>query len=283
MFRKFTVSILFLSLLLTSGFSFSQELDTLNNANLDSLQNIKLDSLHFKTYVVQSDSDVVAEVNRNALLIDMIHSNGEIAVKTSSIDESGSIEIKVKRKDDVWYKISGSIAVFSKDAFWGHFNRKNFIYVNNLNETVIEGRTTDTNIGYITRIRCSFDDIQNVMSGTCFICVGEQDKVVSEDDPSFYLITVKSDNKYKKYWIRKDDYTVTKYIQYDDKNNVYLTVEYSNFYKISNSSYAKKIVIERPAKREKLSLYLTEVSLNQNNLNFRVDIPSDFRRIKWLK
>jgi hypothetical protein len=283
MLRKFTVSILFLSLLLTSGFSFSQELDTLHNPNLDSLQNIKLDSLHFKTYVVQSDSDVVAVVNRNALLIDMIHSNGEIAVKTSSIDESGSIEIKVKRKDDVWYKISGSIAVFSKDAFWGHFNRKNFIYVNNLNETVIEGKTNDTNIGYITRIRCSFDDIQNVMSGTCYICVTEKDIVVSENDPTFYLITIKSENKSKKYWIRKDDYTVTKYVQYDDKNDIYLTVEYSNFYKTSNSAYAKRIVIQRPAKREKLSLFLTEVSLNQNNLIFTVDVPSDFRKIKWLK
>ena len=283
MIRKFTVSIIFLALILTSNFSFSQELDSLQNKNYDSLSINNLDSLQHKVYIVQGDSDIIAQVNSKTLLVDLIHSEGEIAVKTPSIDESGSIEIKIKRMDDVWYKISGSFAFISKDAFWGHFHRKNFIFVNNLNETVIEGRSSDTNIGYITRIRCSFDDIQNVMSGTCFITVDEQDAVSSEDDPTFHLITVKSENNSKKYWIRKDDYTVSKYIQYDNKNDVYLTVDFSDFYKTSSSAYAKKIVIQRPTKREKMSLFLTEVLLNQNNLNIRVDIPSDFRKIKWLK
>ena len=92
------------------------------------------------------------------------------------------------------------------------------------------------------------------MSGTCFITVDEQDAVSSEDDPTFHLITVKSENNSKKYWIRKDDYTVSKYIQYDNKNDVYLTVDFSDFYKTSSSAYAKKIVIQRPTKREKMSL-----------------------------
>jgi hypothetical protein len=269
MINTITFSILFLSFIIISNISYPQNLD----------------SLIGKKYIVQNDSDVIAEVNYRTLLIDLIYTKGEISVKTPSIDQSGSIEIKVRRKDDVWYKISGSFAFISKDAFWGHFNRKNFIYVNNLNDptTVIEGRTTDTNIGYITRIRCSFDDIQNVMSGTCFICVGEQDTVISENDPNLYLITVKSGNKSKKYWINKDDYTVTKYVQYDNKNDVYLIVEYSNFFKTINSAYAKKIVIQRPSKREKMTLYLTEVSLNQNNLNFRVEIPSDSKKINWFK
>ncbi len=283
MISKFTVSIIFLALILPSNFSFSQELDSLQNKNYDSLSINNLDSLQHKLYLVQGDSDIIAQVNSMALLVNLIHSQGEIVVKTPSLDESGSIEIKIKRMDDVWYKISGSFAFISKDAFWGHFHRKNFIFVNNLNETVIEGRSSDTNIGYIIRIRCSFDDIQNVMSGTCFIPVDEQNTVTSEDDPTYNLITVKSEKKSIKYWIRKDDYTVTKYVQYDTKNEVYLTVDFSDFYKTSSSAYAKKIVIQRPSKREKMSLFLTEVLLNQNNLNFRVDIPSDFRKIKWLK
>lgn len=230
---------------------------------------------------VFNDSDIIANVNKNALLIDLMHSEGELSIKTPTLDESGSIEIKVKKQNDVWYRIYGSVAFISKDAFLGHFTRKNFVYVNNMNETVIEGRTTDTNIGYITRIRCSFDDIMNVMSGTCFIPVLEQDSVYSEDDPAFYLISIKSQNKLKKYWIRKEDYFVTKYIQYDEKNNIYLIVEFSNFFKTSNSAYAKKIVIQRPSKKEKMSLFLTEVLLNQNNLNLNLERPSGYRKIKW--
>ena len=233
--------------------------------------------------IILNDSDVIAEVNNRALLIDLMHIDGEVTIKTSSMDESGSIEIKVKKQDDIWYRIHGSFAFISKDAFIGYFTRKNFVFVNNLNETIIEGKTTDTNIGYITRIRCSFDDIMNVMSGTCFIPVSEQDTVSSEDDPTFFLISVKSENKTKKYWVRKDDYTVTKYLQYYNKNDIYLSVEYFNYYKTSNSAYAKKIVIQRPAKREKMSLFFTEVLFNQNNLSFRVERPSDYRKINWFK
>jgi hypothetical protein len=119
------------------------------------------------------------------------------------------------------------------------------------------------------------------MSGTCFIPVLEQDSVYSEEDPAFYLISVKSQNKLKKYWIRKEDYLVTKYIQYDEKNNIYLIVEYSNYFKTYNSAYAKKIVIQRPSKKEKMSLFLTGILLNQNNLNFNLEMPSGYRKIKW--
>jgi|WetSurMetagenome_2_1015567.scaffolds.fasta_scaffold25685_4 hypothetical protein len=254
--------VIFVFLLLVPKIVSSQtylSLDTINNENKDSI--------------------LIEEINKRSILIDKIHSEGELAIKTPSMDETGSIEIKEKKLDDVWYRIYGSFAIFSKDAFIGHFSRKNFIYVNNMNETVITGKTTDTNIGYITRIRCSFDDIMNVMSGTCYIPVNEQDTISSEDDGS--VIVIKSGEKTKKYWVSMSDYTVTKYIQYDEKNDVYLSVEFSNFVKAGNSNYAKRIVIQRPAKREKLTLALTEVNLNQGNLSFYVEVPSDYRKIRW--
>jgi len=323
------------------------------------------DTLNF----TNPDSVLIAEVNYRSLQINMIHSEGELAIRTPSMDESGSIEIKAKKLDDLWYRIHGSFAVFSKDAFIGHFNRKNFIYVNNLNETIITGKTNDTNIGYITRIKCCFDDIMNVMTGTCHIALSERDDISSETDGSETVITVKSyggkdlkdtlilakemlengrteelvnslnefirmleeplkknileqtkgldlieraklliddsardksmissliesvdslgragiltSEKIRKYWINRNEYLVTKYIQYNDKKEVYLSVEFFNFVNTAGASYAKKIIIQRPAKREKLTLILTSVRLNQSNLSFRVELPSDYRRVKW--
>ncbi|MGH2574444.1 MAG: hypothetical protein ACRDFC_01960 [Ignavibacteria bacterium] len=50
-------------------------------------------------------SDIIKEVNRRSAGIDLINSEGEIKIKTPKVDESGSIEIRAKKKDDLWFKI----------------------------------------------------------------------------------------------------------------------------------------------------------------------------------
>jgi hypothetical protein len=107
------------------------------------------------------------------------------------------------------------------------------------------------------------------------------DTISSQQDGSNTILIVKSIGKTKKYWVNTNDYLVLNYIQYDDKNEVYLTVDFSMFEKVRSSAYAKKIIIQRPAKGERLTLFLTEVNLNQSNLSFYVEIPDDYRRIRW--
>src|SRR6266498_4394264 len=92
--------------------------DTLKNA-VDSLITEE-DSL--RTYI----SGIIKEVNRRSALIDDIHSEGEITVRTKDIDNSGSVEIKVKKKDDVWFLIEGPMGI---DIAEGHFGRKKFLFL----------------------------------------------------------------------------------------------------------------------------------------------------------
>ena len=56
-------------------------------------------------------SRIVKEVNSRSSEINNIISSGEIKIKTPKIDETGDIEIHVKKKDDLWFKIEGPLGI----------------------------------------------------------------------------------------------------------------------------------------------------------------------------
>jgi hypothetical protein len=217
------------------------------------------------------------EVNDRAASLDLIHSEGDVYVKSRTIDQKGQIEIKAKKQDDFWFRIWGSISIISKDAFIAHFNRKNFVYFDNLNDKVIEGPTTDDNIGYITRIKCSFDDMMNALTGTVRIPYN-RDTITYTDDDTYYMLTFKS-GKIRKYWIKKSDYTVDKYCYLNRKMQATVIFTFSNFMMSGSGSYAKKIDIKKGTINVKYTI--KEIAFQQSGLDFKVDFPSGVRRVRW--
>ncbi len=241
--------------------------DTTSSAFLNSPERLKVVAL-------------INQVNETSSKVDLLHSENVIKFKTTSIDQAGEIEIKIKKKDDIYFRIWGSFAFVSKDAFIAHFNRKKFIYFNNLDDKVIEGPTTDNNIGYLARIKCSFDDLMNVMSGTGRIVYGNTDTLVFESDN---VILVKGKEKVVKYTLDANKKYVEKYSYINTKKKEYLRISFGNFVNVNGGYFAKKVDITKPLTNEFLKIVNETYTANNQNLNFTVDFPSDVRRVKWDK
>jgi outer membrane lipoprotein-sorting protein len=223
-------------------------------------------------------SGIIKEVNNRAEMVDNIHSQGELTVKTKDIDNSGSIEIKAKKKDDVWFKIEGPLGI---DIAEGHFGRKKFTFLDSRNDKAIEGSTNITNIGTLTKIRCSFDDLMNAFTGTVRIVKSKSDSLNISEEGDQYVIWAKRGTIVRKYWVDKSYYYVRKYAYYDKKGLTLIQLEFSNFTPTADSWYAKRIEVRRPKQGEYFKLELESVSLNVSNLSFYVSIPSGTRRINW--
>ncbi|MCX6158238.1 MAG: DUF4292 domain-containing protein [Ignavibacteriota bacterium] len=241
--------------------------DSVRNAFLNSPERLKVVAL-------------INQVNETSAKVDLIHSESIVKFKTSSIDETGEIEIKIKKKDDLWFRIWGSFAFVSKDAFIAHFNRKKFIYFNNLDEKVIEGTTTDNNIGYLARIKCSFDDLMNVMSGTGSVVYSNTDTLSTENEN---VIVVKGKERVVKYTLDAGKKYVEKYSYYNSKKKEYLRVNFGNFINVNGGYFAKKVDITKPITSEYIKIVNENYTTNNQNMNFTVDFPSDVRRVKWDK
>jgi hypothetical protein len=224
-------------------------------------------------------ANTIKSVNDRATPIDNIHSEAEVYIKTKTLDQNGFIEIKLKRNDDFWFRIWGKFAFISKDAFIAHFNRKNFIYLNNLEDKLIEGPTTDKNIGHIIRVECSFDDMMGALSGAPIISYTKKDTVSWSEDNTYFIFTIKN-VKIKRYWIKKTDYAVDKYAYLSRKNlSAIVLFEFNNYTTSGGGYYAKQIKITKG--NTKLTYKFTSVTLNNSSLNFNVEYGSGVKRIRW--
>lgn len=213
---------------------------------------------------------IIKEVNSRSAEIDNIISDGEIKIKTPKIDESGSIEIHVKKKNDLWFKIEGPLGI---DAATGHFGRDKFIFFDDLNDVVTTGSSTILNIGTLTKIRCTFDDMMNAFSGTVRIPKGKKDELTMSDEGGQYVVSLKRGTITRRYWVDKDSYTVSKYIYLSKTGLTLISFEFSNFSSYGTGSYAKRIEIRRPKQGEYFKITLESVNLNQSYLDFKVDYP----------
>ncbi len=224
-------------------------------------------------------SRIIKEVNSRAAEIDNIISDGEIKIKTPKIDESGSIEVHVKKKDDLWFKIEGPLGI---DAAVAHFNRDRFTFFDDLNDVVTTGSTTILNIGTLTKIRCTFDDMINAFSGTVRIPKGKKDVLSMSEEGNQYVLSLKRGTITRKYWVDKDNYSVFKYLYLSKTGQTLISFEFSNFSSSGLSSYAKRVEIRRPKQGEYFKLTFENVNLNQGYLDFKVDYPyGDVKVRNW--
>ena len=224
-------------------------------------------------------SRIVKEVNTRSSEVNNIISSGEIKIKTPKIDETGDIEIHVKKKDDLWFKIEGPLGI---DAAVAHFNRDRFTFFDDLNDVVTTGSTTILNIGTLTKIRCTFDDMLNSFSGTVRISKGKKDELAMTEEGNQYVLSLKRGTITRKYWVDKDNYFVYKYMYISKTGQTLISFEFSNFSYSGTSTYARKVEIRRPKQNEYFRLTMENVNLNQGYLDFKVDYPyGDVKVRNW--
>jgi len=273
------------SISFTFSYSYSQvyddELDTLKNYNDTTGLYQKNREAFFNSEERLKVVELIRIINSKSSKVDFISSENIVKLKAASMNQTGNIEVRVKKHDSIWFKISGGFAFISKEAVIANVNRLSFIYFDNLNEKVIEGPTTDNNIGAIARIKCTFDDLLNVMSGTGRIIYSDEDTLSMSLDSNKMVIKILGKNKNVKYWINLENKYIEKYSYFNAQMKEYLRIIYSNVVAIGEGYYAKKVEIIKPLSNEYMKIVNESYLINQNNLNFFVDFPQDVRRVKW--
>jgi len=239
----------------------------------DSMQTTETDPVKLEI------SRIIKEVNSRSAEIDNIISSGEIKIKTPKVDETGDIENHIKKKDDLWFKIEGPMGI---DVAVAHFNRDRFTFFDDLNDVVTTGSTTILNIGTLTKIRCTFDDMLNAFSGTVRISKGKKDELSMSEEGNQYVLSLKRGTITRKYWVDKDNYFVYKYIYLSKTGQTLISFEFSNFSYYGTGTYARKVEIRRPKQNEYFRLTMETVSLSQSYLDFKVDYPyGDVKMRTW--
>ncbi len=229
--------------------------------------------------------DIMKEVNRRYELTDNISSEGEVIIKTRTLDESASIQIRAKKKSDLWFKIEGPMGI---DVATAYFGRNNFTYLNSINDYSITGPTNQMNISAVTRMKAYYDDLLNAFTGTVRIVKYMNDVMELQEVGSQHVLVFKTTNDkgivtVRKYYVDKTTYVVNKTEQCNSAGHILSSLFFSNIIKSGDGWYAKKVEASNPKKGEYVKLIIEKYSTNHSNLSFYVSIPSDVKKKVWKK
>lgn len=227
--------------------------------------------LEFVIATIKSVNDKWMEVNN-------ISAEGLIKINTRNIQEEADIVVSVKKKDDLYFKIDGPMGI---DVGAGHFNREKFTFADYLNDKAYTGTTNALNISSLTKIPVTFDELMNIISGGARIRKYDTDTCwYTEEGEYIVLQFLSAKGTYRKFYVNKAEMYVDRFIHINNKKQITLNVQYSNYVNSGNGIFAKKISVSRPFKGESFIFTYTKFVTGNTFLNFKVDIPSDFHRVK---
>jgi len=218
------------------------------------------------------------KVNENSQKLTALDAYGEISIDSPDLNNTGTITVSIKKPDSVFTKLEGPFGIGIADLL---ITRKDFIYYNIMDNRVIKGSSTESNLSIIMRIRIEFDDLINSFSGKYYF--HEDDYISSKilETDRDYLAVLTYDNEIKKFWIDKNNFYVRKLGKYDNKGKAKIEITYADFYESKGIFFPKKISVIRPEERQSIWLTYNSEEFNNSNLNFRIRIPKSAKHVSW--
>ena len=171
-------------------------------------------------------NELKKHVNSNSNLIESLEASGTISIDSPELSNSASIDIKLKKPDSIYVKIEGPFGISVANAL---ITRDNFIYYNAQENVVISGPTNENNIGAILKIKVTFDNLMNSLSGSYTFQNSDADSINALIENQNYIILENNILSKTKYFIEPETFNLTGYNILDTKNKKLLEVSYNKY------------------------------------------------------
>jgi len=227
-------------------------------------------------------NELKQKINHNSSLIRSFEASGNISF--DSPERSGSVwfDLKIKKPDTLFIKLEGPFGISVASAL---ITRNGFIYYNAQENLAITGPSSDINIGAILRIRVSFDELINGLTSGFIFKINENDSNLAVIVSESYLISVTADYGTETYFIKPGDFTVSEYRRSVGQNQTEVEVNYTSYTERNvngvNVKVPGKIVIANKPKKQTLYIDYGNIEVNNNEIQFKIKIPSSAKIIKW--
>ncbi|MFZ1321358.1 MAG: DUF4292 domain-containing protein [Ignavibacteria bacterium] len=218
------------------------------------------------------------KVNENSMKLTGLDAYGEISIDSPQLNNTGSITVSIKKPDSIFTKLEGPFGIDVANLL---ITRENFIYYNVMDNRVIKGSSTGSNLSIIMKIKIEFDEIINSFSGKYYFADEKYENVEILETENEYVAVLTDNNEVKKFWIDKENYFVKKLGKYGDKGKVKLEIKYENFYENDGIHFPKKITVIRPEEKQSIWLTYNSEEFNNDKLNFKIKIPKSAQEVSW--
>ncbi len=221
---------------------------------------------------------IADRINSNAGKLKSLNAEGEISIDTPTLSNNGSLTVSINRPDSIYTKIEGPFGIDIADVL---ISREEFTYYNATDNKVITGPASQRNLGILLKMKVTFDDLVNALSGNFMITNYDSSdyKVMTMGDK--YLLEQKTDNSTYRYYINSDYYYIERIQELDKLGKLNLEIKYEQFYTNSGVYFPKKVIITRPKEKQYIWVTYTSEQINPGKLKYRMKIPGSAKRVRW--
>ena len=203
---------------------------------------------------------------------------GTISVQTTSMAQSGSFTLTLRKPDSLLVNLSGPFGIKVGSAL---LTRNDFWFYSGLENRLYTGEMTPANLSRILRMNISFDDLLNLFTGGVFLQsdAGTPDEMGIEDNQ--YTFSYKNDTGSHKYFIDPQTLLIAKIEYLDTQGKLVFEQRFVNFQTIDSMQVPFNIRIVQPKERRMVSVVYSDLSINKRDLQFTFVFPPDAERVHW--
>lgn len=207
--------------------------------------------------------------------VNTLRATGSITIESRDLAATASCEVRLKRPDSLFVKLSGPFGIGVAKAL---VTRNDFVFFNSYENKVFTGETSQKNLRLVLRFDASFDDVLDVLSGTVKFDQEMVSPEVSIDEQQYLLLFRRGDTT-TRYWIDPEHFNVSKYQLLNSEGRLITEKTYAQFKEYDGVHVPRSIRVVQPMERQSLSMYYDTIELNGRDLDFALNIPEAAERI----
>lgn len=220
--------------------------------------------------------EIRSRIEQNHWKLSSIKGRAHLSIETPAMGFTAVSNIVLKAPDSLLINIKagfglgiGSIFI-DKDRFTVYSSVENRVYYGDINSV---------DLNQFFQVNIKFNDLFGLISGIPLITETEHSSLSVDNNK--YLITIKSEQQIKKYWIDPKKFVITDFHLYNNRGELFIKQEFRQFHKERGVILPKIIRVNHPIGNERVTLMYTDRKTNGNTRqkDFMIKIPDSTQKI----
>jgi hypothetical protein len=223
--------------------------------------------------------DVMRHVEAHNAEMFALSAYGRISIDSKELSNSGNITVRLLKPDSVYMEVTGPFGV---SVFKGLVDRRSFTFYNGVDNLVLAGASTASNLRNVLRVGIGFDDIMQILSGTMgFRMQPEGASMQGRLDGGLYFISWSDANGSGEYTVDAKYEAVKHFVRKNSGGEIIEDITFKDFRRQSGRWLSHIIVLERPLNEESITIVYEQIKINDVPMDFAFKIPASARRIDF--
>jgi hypothetical protein len=217
-------------------------------------------------------------VRVNKEKVQSLTGSGTITIESPEMAQSGSFELLLHKPDSILVTIQGPFGIHVGAVL---LTRTDFSFYNSLQNQLITGTVSSSNLTRIFKINLTFDELLSLFTGGSFLAGDDEspDSITVEDNQ--FVLTYGTELGSRRYWIDPGTLLIAKIQHIDASGKLVLEERFEKFRNLGEASLPRQIRLTQHQARRVVAVAFSSFAINTGTVPLVLDVPTNAERVRW--